>query len=350
MGGSLTVAAKKRKKINLALQGGGAHGAVAWGVLDRLLEDDRLEIEAISGTSAGAVNAAALAYGIHVDGRDGARQALDNLWAEINRAGRALNPFVGIGVGRVFGVDEHRANITYQAFEGFTRLLSPYQFNPFNFNPLRRVLEKVIDFDALSRCTAVSLYVSATNVRTGKIHIFPTDEVTLDAICASACLPFVFKAVEIDGEHFWDGGYMGNPALFPFFYEGESSDIVIVHINPIERDQLPTTAPDIFNRINEISFNSSLLRELRAINFVHKLIEQGWLREGRESDLENVRIHSIRSDRALAEFSVASKFSIEWTFLNELKAQGRAVAGAWLEENFDQIGRKSSVDLRAMFD
>ncbi len=336
--------------VNLALQGGGAHGAVTWGVIDRLLENEAITIDSISGTSAGAVNAAALAYGLHKAGPAGARETLDNLWREISRAGAVFSPVRRTPFDRIMGEYNLSDTLAYHAFEIFTRTLSPYQFNPFDINPLKDVLVRCIDFEALRQCVVTRLYLSATNVRTGKVHVFRTPEACVEAVLASACLPFLFKAVEIDGEHYWDGGYMGNPVLFPFFYEADSSDVIIVHVNPLERDDVPKSTTDIFNRINEISFNSSLLRELRAISFVHKLLDDGWLREEYYDRLRDVRIHSIRSDRSLLDLSVASKFSTDWTFLTELRDRGRRIADEWLEANEQDIGVRSSVNLREMFD
>ena len=345
------MAKQNRKKINLAFQGGGAHGAVTWGVADRLLEDDRLAIDAISGCSAGAVNAAAVAYGLHKGGAEGAREILDHLWKSISEAGQyyspvRANPFPVVSFG---GSDLLNA-WTYQAFDAVTRTLSPYQFNPFDINPLRDILDGCIDFESLRHCEATKLFVAATNVRTGKVQVFETRDISTDVICASTCLPFLFKAVEINGEHYWDGGYMGNPVLFPFFYEAESSDVVIVHVNPIEREELPKTAPDIMNRVNEISFNSSLMRELRAISFVHKLLDDGWIKDEYRDRLRDIRIHSIRSDKAMADYDISTKFRTDWKFLSELKEKGRAIADDWLKENCNAVGERSSVDLRAMFD
>ncbi|MBI1393531.1 MAG: patatin-like phospholipase family protein [Alphaproteobacteria bacterium] len=340
------------KKINLALQGGGSHGAVTWGVVDRLLEDERVSIEGISGASAGAVNATALAYGLYVGGRPAAREKLTELWRRMSEAGGFYSPVkAGNSMLReMFGNVPLDYNPGYQFFDFMTRTFSPYQFNPFDINPLRDILLECIDFDELSRCTRTKLYLSATNVRSGKVHVFRTKDACVNAVCASACLPFLFKAVEIDGEAFWDGGYMGNPVLYPFFYEAESSDILIVHVNPLERPDVPKTAPEIMNRINEISFNSSLLRELRAISFVHKLLDDGWLKDERRDQLRSVRVHSVRSDLALVNLSVASKFATDWSFLTDLRDRGRAIAEDWLAENFDAIGVRSSVNLREMFD
>lgn len=337
------------KKVNLAFQGGGSHGAVTWGVADRLLEDDRIDIDSISGSSAGAVNAAAVAYGLHKDGCEGARQSLDRLWRRISEAGEIYSPVRANPFPMNFGPDDLVNAFTYQMFETVTRALSPYQFNPFDINPLRQILEDCIDFEDLSQCKVTKLFIAATNVRTGKVHIFNTKDASTKVVCASACLPFLFKAVEIDGEHYWDGGYMGNPVLFPFFYEAQTSDIIIVHVNPIERDEIPVTASDIMNRVNEISFNSSLLRELRAISFVQRLLDNGWIKDEHRDRLRNIRIHSVRSDQALEDFDVSTKFRTDWTFLSGLKQKGRDIAEAWLDKNFDKIGKESSVDLREMF-
>jgi NTE family protein len=338
------------KKINLALQGGGAHGAITWGVLDRLLEDDRLEIDSISGASAGAVNAVALAYGIHIGGAAGAREKLDELWRRISEAGRLYSPVRRTPIEMALGAYNLDASLSYQAFDFLTRTFSPYQFNPLDLNPLRDLLPDIVDFDELRACRRAQLFLSATNVLTGKVRVFQTEEISRDVVLASSCLPFLFKAVEIDGEYFWDGGYMGNPVLYPFFYRAESRDIVIVHVNPIERSALPTTATEIMNRMNEISFNSSLLRELRAIGFVHKLLDDGWLKKDYRDRLRDIRIHSIRSDRALEDLSVASKFNVDWRFLSELKTRGRRIAEAWLDECFDDIGERSSIDIRELYD
>ncbi len=339
----------KTKKINLAFQGGGSHGAVTWGVADRLLEDDRLEIDAISGSSAGAINAAAVAYGYHLNGNAGAREALDKLWKRVSEVGKLYspvhtNPFsFNLAGGNLINA------MSYQMFDAVTRSLSPYQFNPFDINPLRDILNDSIDFDSLRHCKVTKLFIAATNVRSGKVHVFNTNEISTDVVSASACLPFLFKAVEIDGEHYWDGGYMGNPVLFPFFYEAGSSDVIIVHVNPIEREDVPKTAPEIMNRINEISFNSSLLRELRAISFVHKLLDDGWLKDEYRDRLRNIRIHSIRSDQALVDYDISSKFRVDWPFLTGLKQRGREIAEVWLSDNFNKIGECSSVNLRKMF-
>jgi NTE family protein len=294
------------------------------------------------------MNAVVYAQGRMNGGLDGAREALEKFWRDISEAGQNFSPVRASGWEAALGLGLEQSP-SYILFETLTRTFSPYQFNPFNFNPLRDVLAKNVDIDAIHACSCVELFICATNVRTGQPRIFRNREVTLDAVLASACLPFLFQAVEIDGEHYWDGGYMGNPALYPFFNHTQSRDIVIAHINPIVRPQLPTTASEIQNRLNEVTFNSSLLRELRAIAFVTKLIEQDWLKDEYRNRLKHVLIHSIRADEALCDLTVASKFRTDWAFLCGLRDLGRAAAARWLERAYDHLGHHSTVDLRSEY-
>jgi NTE family protein len=334
------------KTVNLALQGGGAHGAFTWGVLDRLLEDERLAFEGISATSAGAMNAAVVAYGLTVGGREGARKALTSYWRRISHAAM-MSPLQPSLMDRIMKDHSLRWSPAFQFFDMLSRLMSPYEFNPMNLNPLRDVLEQSVDFEVLKRPDCpVKVFLSATNVRTGKVKIFEHEELTASAVLASACLPFMFQAVEIDGEAYWDGGYMGNPALYPLIYNCKSSDIVIVHINPLFRDEVPKTATDILNRINEISFNSSLMREMRAISFVTRLIEDHQLND---AELKHVLIHGISDDQLMTGLGVASKLNADWEFITHLRDVGRLRADAWLAENFGKIGVESTVDIHAKF-
>jgi len=334
------------KPINLALQGGGAHGAFTWGVLDRLCEEPRISIEGISATSAGAMNGAVFASGLAKDGREGARAALEAYWKRVAKAGE-LSPLRPNIFDKLLGFTSTGESPAFLAFDLMTRMLSPYQFNPLNLNPLRTVLQQSVDFDALrsDKCP-VKLFLSATNVRTGKVKIFENNEITADAVLASSCLPFLFQAIEIDGEAYWDGGYMGNPAIFPLIYGCKSHDVVIVHINPIERAKLPRTASEIMNRINEISFNSSLMREMRAVSFVTKLIDDGKLDD---PSFSRMLIHAIADDGMMCSLGVASKMSTEWEFLTGLRDTGRARADSWIAQNFDQLGNSSTVDIGALY-
>lgn len=334
------------KTLNLALQGGGAHGAFTWGVLDRLLEDERISFEGVVATSAGAMNATVLAYGLVEGGRGGGRKALANFWRRVSHAA-ALSPLQPTVLDRLMGNRSLENSMPYLVFDMLTRLMSPDQFNPFNFNPLRDVLEKSVDFEVFreERCR-LKINLCATNVRTGKIKVFSNTEITPDAVMASACLPFLFQAVEIDGEAYWDGGYMGNPAIFPLIYGCASPDVLVVHINPMKRPDVPTTANEILNRINEISFNSSLMREMRAIDFVTRLIDMD---AAKALNLKRMFIHAISSDEVMVGLSAASKLNADWAFLTDLRDAGRARAGQWIEENFSRIGKESSVDIHETY-
>jgi NTE family protein len=334
-----------RKRINLALQGAGAHGAFTWGVLDRILEDDRLEIDAISGTSAGAMNAVALADGYTSGGVDGAREKLESFWRTMSDAAK-YSPIKRAPIDVMMGNWGLERSWGYHAMDAITRVFSPYQLNPMNMNPLRDVLEKCIDFSSVQSCDSIKLYISATNVETGTVKVFDSHNLTSDMVMASACLPNVYQAVVIDGVPYWDGGYMGNPALFPFHSGSDCSDIVVIQINPVERKGTPRTPQEIQNRLNEITFNSSLLKELRAIEFVDRLIDEGKLDESR---YRSERIHIIENQSVLIPLGATSKMNTEWAFLIHLRDLGRETATQWIATHFDDIGERSTVDLRAMF-
>ena len=332
------------KIINMALQGGGAHGAFGWGVMDKFLEDGRVDVEGLSGTSAGSMNAVVYAYG-KLKGNDGARQALHDFWKAISDAGQKFAiKKMPWDLGTV-----QKENPLQDMMKSMMSVLSPYQMNPMNYNPLREVLEQQVDFEELERSKLTKLFICATNVRTGKVKIFHTPEVTANVVLASACLPQVFQAVEINGEHYWDGGYMGNPVLYPLFYYTESRDVVILHINPIERPGPPTTSADIANRLNEITFNSSLIKELCSVYFVQQLLDNGWIKEEHRDKLKYVLIHSVRADNAMSDLSSASKMSSDWAFLTMLRDRGRALATEWLQHNFEHLGVRSTVDLKREF-
>lgn len=339
------------KTINLALQGGGAHGAFCWGVLDYLLQDGRLQFEGVSATSAGAANAVVLAQGLLNGSNDEARKVLHDFWESISVAGipySSFKPFpntnlTGAAVFDKFSLDN---SLLYYTFDTLTKVFSPYQFNPMNVNPLRSILEKKVNFAEIRSKSKLQLFLCATNIETCKIRIFTNKDVSAESVLASACLPYLFQAVEIQGEFFWDGGFIGNPPIFPIIYSCQSQDVVIVHINPINRKGVPKNVTEILNRVNEISFNSSLMREMRAISFVSKLIDNKTIAEGK---MKKMFIHSIRSDEEMATHSVSSKMNTDWNFLIYLKDKGREVAKLWLEENYDKIGKSSSVDLDKEF-
>ena len=334
---------KPPQRLNLALQGGGSHGALTWGVLDALLEDDGLDFEGISGTSAGAMNAVALAHGF----AHAAREFSDP--QEARKAGAALarttlaRLWEGVGAmgSLVWGVPQAQA---LPALSLMTPWFAPAQANPFDFNPLRRLLEREIDFELLStpRKQGLQVFVCATNVRTGRGEIFSGARLSADAVMASACLPMVFKAVEIEGELYWDGGYSGNPALHPLIYQAECSDILLVQINPIEHLGVPDTVPEIMDRMNEVTFNASLLAELRAIEFVSRLLAQGKLDPQRYKD---VRMHRIDGGAVLADKGSASKARADLGFLRQLFELGRTAGQQWLATHRQDLGVRASLNL-----
>ncbi len=339
------------RRINLALQGGGAHGAFTWGVLDRLLQEEGLEIAGISGTSAGALNGAALKAGLVAGGREGARETLDWVWRQIGAVGDVeLARWIGAvmpGMGGLTTWAEQFMPITPAELAG--RLFSPYALGAAYRNPLDRVVRR-LSFEQVCAAGGPQLFVSATNVRTGKIRVFRGAEVTAEAILASACLPTVFQAVEIDDpqtgtrEAFWDGGYTGNPALFPLFAPELPSDIVIVNINPLRREELPTTPQEIASRVNEISFNASLLRELRGIAFVAEMVEAGQIPA---DAMKPLHIHMIADDAVMTQLSVRTKTAPTPLLLHQLKEAGREAAAAFLERDGPALGRSGTVDLMA---
>jgi NTE family protein len=328
------------KRINLALQGGGSHGAFTWGALDALSEDERLEIEGISGASAGAVNAVVFAAGLQAGGRDGARNKLHEFWLSVSAEG-----VLPAAERRLFDLwlRSWQSLFSPQRWaDAITGVSSPYRFNPLNLNPLLDNLTGVIDFAALRRGVSPKLFIAVTNVQTGKGEIFRRDILTADHLMASACLPRLFQSVVIAGVPYWDGGYSGNPPLWPLFYETECRDAVIIQINPIERKETPQSPMEIGNRMDEISFNAPLLAELRAADFVARLIEEGALKSKR---YRREFLHRIGGDGELETLGAATKLDVNWTFLKSLRDLGRAATKAWLEENFDSIGVRSTLDV-----
>jgi NTE family protein len=336
----------EKKPINLALQGGGAHGAFTWGVLDCMLEDGRVDIEAISGTSAGAMNAVVVADGLMQAGEEGARAALRAFWKAVSESARS-SPIRRTPIDALMGSWNLDYSPAFQLFDLVTRMASPYALNPLNINPLRDLLAEQVDFDRVRSCDKMKLFVSATNVETGRVRVFDRQELTPEVVMASACLPFIFQAVEVDGVPYWDGGYMGNPVLFPFFRHCRSDDVVVVQINPIIRQGTPKTARDILNRVNEITFNSSLLREFRAIDFVDRLLEEGRIDK---SKYKHVLVHRIDADEQITPLGASSKMNAEWPFLSHLYDVGRTAAKAWLNENFEDLGKRSTLNIRELFD
>ena len=336
-----------KKLVTLALQGGGSHGAFTWGVLDRLLEDERIEIEGISGASAGAINAAVLAHGMTTGGREGGRRALEAFWRSV--APRTPLDFVPGRWHRLNDKAARHPNPAVNAIMFLTRFFSPYQLNPFNLNPLRDILASQLDFERLRTDCRIKLFLAATRVSTGEPRIFSTEELTLDALLASACLPSVNRPVEIDGEAYWDGGLTANPPLRPLLYECEARDMLMVLLQPHRRAGTPVTADEIAQRLSEISFSSTLASELRGISMAKREAERMVIPMGRlERKLRRLNLHLIDSDDFMSRLSATSKLNTEAAFIEVLHKEGRSRAAAWLKKNFRHIGERSSFALAAV--
>jgi NTE family protein len=330
--------------VDLALQGGGAHGAFTWGVLDRLLEEPWLEIDGISGTSAGAMNAAVLIHGHQKGGAVGAREALETFWRRVSDAAR-FSPLRRGPLDGILGRWTLDSSPVYVAMDLMSRLVSPYDLNPLGKNPLREILSELIDFQLLAQ-SPIHLFVTATNVRTGRGKVFKTDDVTPDVLLASACLPTMFQAIEVDGEAYWDGGYSGNPTLTPLVRECKSHDIVLIPINPIERPGVPRSAPEILNRLNEVSFNSAVLKELRMMALLRKVADPG---DGEGALWTQMRIHFV-TNNIMTELGASSKLNAEWSFFLFLRDEGRKSAQAFLQTHALDLGKRSSADIDALLE
>jgi NTE family protein len=325
--------------VDLALQGGGSHGAFTWGVLDRLLEEPWLGIDGISGTSAGAMNAAVLVDGHAKGGAQGARMALNNFWRRVSDAAR-FSPFRRGPLDVLLGRWTLDSSPLYVAMDLMSRLLSPYDLNPMGNNPLRAILAELVDFERLAQAP-IKLFITATNVRTGRGHVFRNNAVTPDVLLASACLPTMFQAIEIDGEPYWDGGYSGNPTITPLIRECKSRDTILVQINPVERTGSPRSASDILNRLNEVSFNAVLLKELRMMALLREVANPG---DSEGAQWAGMRIHRVASEM-MAELGASSKLNAEWEFFSLLHDEGRRSAHVFLEAHASDLGHRSTLDL-----
>ena len=347
---------KISRTVNLALQGGGSHGAFTWGVLDRLLEQEGLAIDGITGASAGAMNAAVFADGLLDNGTAGAKQALHDFWQAVS----ATPSFSMFGIPSL-------TEFAGTGFDLMSRIFSPYQTNPFNVNPLKDLLEQQINFARLRKLSPVKLFLCATNVRSGRAKVFEHNEITANVLLASSCLPFLYQAVEIKGEHYWDGGYMGNPPIFPLYDKTETCDILVVQVNPLARADVPESASEIIDRVNEISFNTPLIQEMRAIEFVNRLLEAAPSAQENSGTLKQfinrlmkknvvaakpyklLRMHAIAAENQIRKFGAASKANTDWDFLQQLHDVGYKAADKWLAENFDAIGAKSTLNISEKF-
>ena len=335
----------KKKRINLALQGGGAHGAFTWGVLDELLGDGRIEIEGISGTSAGAVNAVMVADGLARGGPEEARKRLAEFWRAVSRDGE-LSTMHRAVADRLFSLLPMTGAPIQNWFGAVSRYLSPYDLNPLNINPLKGLVDRLVDFDAV-RKSPLQLFIAATNVNTGRLRVFARDKIDATAVMASAALPLVFHAGEIDGAPYWDGGYTANPPIYPFFRTTQTEDVLVVQINPVTRTGTPKSSQEIINRVNEITFNASLLAEYRAIEFVSRLIDQGRLPRGTgPGEYRRINVHRIDLGFIGKKLTPASRLNTDFDFFEMLHRAGRRAARRFLGTHFDDIGVRSTLDLR----
>ncbi len=336
---------KDEKHLAVALQGGGSHGAFTWGVLDRFLEEEKLVLDGFCGTSAGAMNATVLAYGLQIGGREKARELLHTFWKKVSDQSRfsLLRPSA---LDKALDKGNMDYSIGFWFFEMLSMVASPYQFNPMDTNPLRDILLDIVDFERLRSCKATRLFVCATNVRRGRAKVFDMEHISVDAVMASSCLPFLFKAVTIDGEDYWDGGYMGNPPIFPLIDGTNCSDLMVVQINPINLKETPKDVIGIRDRVNEINFNTSLMLEMRKLDLVDRLLARGIDMDGK---FRKVYIHNINPEVDLADFNVSSKLNATWPFITYLHQLGRDYADQWLEENYEHIGTKSTCNVRETF-
>lgn len=331
------------RKVNLALQGGGAHGAFTWGVLDHLLADGRLEVTGISGASAGAINAVMVADGLARGGAEQARERLAAFWRAASTGGE-LPPLQRAVADRLFTMLPMTTNPIQVWMSSMARYFSPYDFNPLNINPLRDLIERFVDFEAI-RKSDLALFISATNVHTGRLRIFTGDKIDADVVMASAALPYLFRAVEIDGIPFWDGGYMGNPSIFPFLSTSESDDVIVVQINPVAREHTPRSSQEILNRLNEITFNSTLISEFRALDLANRLIDEGRMRGGDDTAFRKLNIHRIDLGAFGKRLTAASRMSNDYGFFDILFRAGQRAARRFMDQHFDKIGVTSSIDL-----
>ena len=340
--GGKATSTRRNARVDLALQGGGAHGAFTWGVLDRLLEETWISFDGISGTSAGAMNAVVMADGLTHGGPAGARAALEAFWRRVSDAAR-LSPLRRGPLEILTGTWTLDYSPVFAALDLAARVMSPYDTNPMGSNPLRQILQDSVDFARLVSAP-IKLFVTATNVRTGKGHIFRNADLTPDVLLASACLPTMFQAVEIDGEPYWDGGYSGNPSMSPLIRECTASDTILIQINPIERPGTPRSAREIHNRLNEIAFNSVLLKELQAGALLRRATDPG---KGENAVWANMRLHRIASD-VMLELGYSSKLIAEWSFFCMLRDEGRKAAAAFLEAHGADLGVRSTLDIDAL--
>ena len=336
-----------KKHVSIAMQGGGAHGAFTWGVLDRLLEEKDFVIEGVSGASAGGMNAVSVAQGIMDGGNEGAREALDKYWKINAEAGKTSILKTGV-IDTLLGKYTMLHTPAFIITDLLCKFLSPYQFNPSGSNPLKSIVEELFDFDRLNEFDGVRIFLSATHVYTGKIKTFSNinHELCTEAMLATACLPTLFHAVMVKGEYYWDGGYTGNPVIYPLIYDCEPADIMLIKLNPTHRNRLPLTPGEISDRMNEITNNTSIMREMRSMHFITKLIDDGIVAPGK---LKRMNVHLIENEATFQDLGWSSKLNTDWEFLSHLKEEGRKTADKWIEKNYDKIGKQTTAPVAEEF-
>lgn len=333
------------KKVAIALQGGGAHGAFTWGVLDRLLEGDLFEIEGVSGTSAGGMNATALIQGLMQGGLEGARESLSTFWHEISEL-EHLSPFRMSEMHKYFHEYNLASSFMFKTMKFIQTFISPYQMNPFNINFLRDFLSRFFDFENLRQFKDSKLFLCATHVTSGKLRIFKLPDLKLEVMLASACLPSLFHAIQIDGEHYWDGGFVGNPAIYPLIYECQTSDIIVIQLTPTYRKKLPYTSLEIVDRHKEITYNACLMREMRSIIFVTDLLDKGIIPEGA---VKRLNVHLIRDQELFQDLDISSAFNTNWEFLVHLFDAGRKAGDEWIRKHYEDVGKRGTAELKKDF-
>lgn len=336
----------EKKKVALALQGGGAHGSFAWGVADRLLEDGRFDILGVSGTSAGGMNAAAIVQGLIKGGPEAARALLKDYWKSMSELARKLSPKLDNPFNKQndYNLDKKPSYILNEHLKSY---FSPYDLNPANLNPFADFLKSFFDFPAVRDSSDRKIFLGTTHVKTGKIKVFTNRDFSSDVLMASACLPFLFQAVQIDGEYYWDGGYIANPAIYPLINSCDCDDVIVLQLRNTYCNELPKKMADIENRLKEITYNGCLVHEMRAIYFITKLIDEGKIKEGA---IKRVNMHVIKNEDSFKGLNLSSAMNTDWDFLMMLFNEGRKTADRWIAQHFDKVGsKKHSID-ETMFD
>lgn len=332
----------KTKNISLALQGGGSHGAFTWGVLDRFLEDDSINITSISATSAGAMNAAVMSYGFAKGGKKLAKELLESFWKKVSFIS-SLSPMQPSFFEKIIGINNTNNNTFVQAADAMRHFFSPYQLNFLDVNPLKDVLNEIIDFEELKDINKIKLFINATNVKTGRMKIFTNGDISDKTLLASACLPYITQAVTIDDQKYWDGGFSGNPSLSPLINDTDCSDIVVVQIVPFNIDETPVNIPDIIDRVNEISFNNALIKEIEKIESINGLLDEN--KSMHSKKYRKVSLHLIGNEEIFTSLTRASKLNADLQFLTYLRDAGRQTADEWLKKNFENLGNKTTLSV-----